>query len=170
MASIWVIAEHKEGKIKKVSLELLSKGKELGGDIAAVLLGKGVDGLAAQLGKYGAKKVYLAQDDKLEKYTADAYAKVIADLAKANNPDIILLGASVQGKDYSPRLAAKLGAGLATDCTGLDLDGDKLVATRPIYAGKAFVKVAFKASPAIASVRPNVMALGADDGGAPEVV
>jgi len=168
MPGFWVIAEHKEGKIKKVSLELLSKGQELakktGWELGAVLLGSGVEGLAATLGHYGAQKVYLAQSDKLAQYTADAYAKVACDIIEEHKPDIVLTGATIQGKDYAPKLAAKLKTGLATDCTALDMGEEgKLMITRPIYAGKAFTKLVITGVPQMATVRPNVMPLAAPD-------
>ncbi|MEW6203660.1 MAG: electron transfer flavoprotein subunit alpha/FixB family protein [bacterium] len=168
MPGIWVIAEHKEGKIKKVTLELLSSGQQLakkaGWELAAVLLGSGVEGFASTLGQYGAAKVYLADSEKLAQYTADAYAKVVSDLAQEQKPDIILTGATIQGKDYAPKLSAKLSTGLATDCTALEIGADgKLLITRPIYAGKAFTKLNITAPPQIATVRPNVMPLGAPD-------
>ena len=168
MPGIWIIAEHTEGKIKKVTLELLSCGQQLakkaGWELAAVLLGSGVEGFASVLGQYGAAKVYLADTEKLAQYTPDAYAKIVSDLAQEHKPDIILTGATIQGKDYAPKLSAKLSTGLATDCTALEVSADgKLLITRPIYAGKAFTKLNITAVPQIATVRPNVMPLAAPD-------
>ena len=160
MANVWVIAEVKEGSLKKVTTELLSKGVDLagkaGGALEGVLLGSGVEGLAADMGKYGAAKVHVADSDALKDYTGEAYASAIAKLAEAEKPGIILIGASVMGKDLAPRLAAKLGAGLASDCTEVDVDGGKLTVVRPVYAGKAMTTVAFKTDIQIASVRPNI--------------
>jgi electron transfer flavoprotein alpha subunit len=174
MANVWVIAEVKEGKLKKVTLELLSKGQEIasksGGALEGVLLGSGVEALAAEMGKYGAKKVYLADDASLADCNGEAYANIIAKLIEENKPGIVLLGASIAGKDLAPRLSAKLGAGLASDCTEIDVEGGKLVAKRPIYAGKAFVKLAYGSDIQIASVRPNVNPVGTPGDGAAEVV
>ncbi|MFH2011864.1 MAG: electron transfer flavoprotein subunit alpha/FixB family protein [Pseudomonadota bacterium] len=159
--SVWVIAEVKDGKIKKVSFEMLSEGKKmaekLGGDLSAVLLGQNIESLAEELGHYGADKVYLADHEALKDYTTDAYTKVISDLIKANDPAIVLYGATVLGKDLSPRVATRIEAGLATDCTGIGLDDDgKLTATRPMFAGKVFADVSFADNkPSMASIRPN---------------
>ncbi|MFA6451288.1 MAG: electron transfer flavoprotein subunit alpha/FixB family protein, partial [bacterium] len=142
MPNVWVIAEVKEGKLKKVTLELLSKGQELasktGGALEGVLVGSGVEGLAAEMGSYGAKKVFVAEDASLAAFNGEAYANVIAKIIEENKPGVVLLGASINGKDLAPRLAAKLGAGLASDCTEVDVADGKLTVKRPIFAGKAF--------------------------------
>lgn len=174
MANILVVAEVKEGKLKKVVLELLTKGKELagkaGGALEGLLIGSGVEGLAAEMGKFGASKVYLADDAALAEYNGDAFANVAAKAIEGIKPGIVLVGASIQGRDLAPRLSAKLGAGLASDCTEIDVDGGKLTVIRPIYAGKAFQKIVFKSDLQIASVRPNVYPAGDASGAAAEVV
>lgn len=167
--SVWVFAEVKDGKIKKVAFEMLSEGKKiagkLGGDLSAVLLGHNVESMAEQLGHYGADKVYLADNEALKDYTADAYSKVMADLIKANEPAIVLYGATILGKDLSPRVAANLEVGLASDCTGIGLDNDgKFIATRPVFAGKAYTDLSFSDSkPNMASVRPNALPVSPPD-------
>jgi len=159
---IWVFAEVKEGNIRKVSFELLSQGKKmaekLGEELVAVLLGSGVEGLTGRLAEY-ADKVYWADDPALAQYTTDPYATVLANLLKEHQPSIFLCGATVIGKDLSPRIAARLQTGLATDCTGLTIgDNGLLLAKRPVYAGKAYVEVTCPVSrPQMASVRPNVL-------------
>ncbi len=159
---VMIIAEQRDGDIRKISYELVSEGKRLadasGQELTAVLLGSNIKDKAAELGKYGAAKVLVADDPRLEKYTTDAYAAVIAEIVKANDPAILLLGASSQGKDLAGRLAAKLGVGMAQDCTQFAVEGGKLVATRPIYAGKVYAKVTYDDSfPNMATARPNVM-------------
>jgi electron transfer flavoprotein alpha subunit len=124
-----------------------------------VLLGSGVEGLAAEMAKFGAAKVFVADSPALKDYTGDAFSSVVAKLAQDNKPGIILLGASVLGKDLAPRISAKLGAGLASDCTEINVEGGKLVVVRPMYAGKAIAKIAFKSDIQIASVRPNIYAV-----------
>jgi electron transfer flavoprotein alpha subunit len=101
----------------------------------------------------------VADNPALEPYTTDAHAAAVAKIVKEKDPAILLLGASVQGKDLAARLVGKLAAGLATDCTGLKIEGGKLIAVRPMYAGKCFGEVAFEATPAMASLRPNVFAI-----------
>jgi electron transfer flavoprotein alpha subunit len=165
---VMTIAEQRDGEIRKVSYEIVSEGKRLadslGQEITAVLLGSNVKDKASTLGHYGADKVLVADDPRLEAYTTDAYVSVIAELVKANDPAILLLGASVQGKDLSARLSARLGVGMAQDCTVFSLENGNLVAIRPIYAGKAYAKVTFSDSwPQMATARPNVMTLNEPD-------
>jgi len=165
---IWIVAEHREGELRKISFELVSEGKRLadkmGQPVTAILLGSNIKEKASMLGKYGADKVIVADDNRLATYTTDAYVSVIAQLAQAHEPAIILLGASVQGKDLSGRLAARLGVGMAQDCVAFSLDNSNLVAKRPIYAGKAYATVTFKdSSPQIATARPNVFELNEPD-------
>jgi electron transfer flavoprotein alpha subunit len=172
---VMIIAEQRDGDIRKISYELVSEGKRLadasGQGLTAVLLGSNIKDKAAELGKYGAAKVLVADDPRLEKYTTDAYAAVIAEIVKANDPTILLLGASAQGKDLAGRLAAKLGVGMAQDCTQFEVDGGKLVATRPIYAGKAYAKVTYDDSyPNMATARPNVMAINEPGDSSAEIV
>jgi electron transfer flavoprotein alpha subunit len=163
-----VIAEQRDGDIRKVSYEIVSEGRRLadslGQVVTAVLLGSGVKDKAATLGHYGADRVLVADDPRLETYTTDAYVAVIAEVVKANDPAILLLGGSAQGKDLSARLSARLGVGTAQDCTSFSLESGNLVALRPIYAGKAYAKVSFADSwPQMVVARPNVMAMNEPD-------
>ena len=165
---VMVIAEQRDGEIRKVSYEIVSEGKrlaeKLGQKVTAVLLGQNIKDKAATLGHYGADKIIVADDAKLANYTPDAYASVIAQLAKANDPAILLLGASVQGKDLAARLSARLGVGMAQDCTAFSIDNGRLNAIRPIYAGKAYAKVTFSDHyPHMATARPNVMPMNPPD-------
>ena len=166
---IWVFAEVKEGNIRKITFELLSQGKKMAGklgeELVAVLLGSGVEGLTGRLAEY-ADKVYWVDDPNLAQYTTDAYATVLTNLLKEHQPSIFLCGATVLGKDLSPRIATRLQTGLATDCTGLSLGDDGvMVARRPVYAGKAFIELACPVSrPQMASVRPNVLEMLPPDG------
>jgi len=160
---VWIVAEARDGAYRKVSFEIASAARkladELGDEVCAVLCGSGIEGKAAELGKYGVDKVYVADNAALEPYTTDAHAAAVAKIVKEKDPAILLFGASVQGKDLAARLVGKLAAGLATDCTGLKIEGGKLIAVRPMYAGKCFGEVAFEAAPAMASLRPNVFAI-----------
>ncbi|MFC1535432.1 electron transfer flavoprotein subunit alpha/FixB family protein [Thermodesulfobacteriota bacterium] len=165
---VMIIAEQRDGEIRKVSYELVSEGRRLadslGQELTAILLGSNIKDKASILGHYGADKVLVADDPRLEQYTTDAYTLVISELAKANDPAVLLLGASAQGKDLSARLSARLEVGLAQDCTLFSIEDGNLTATRPIYAGKAYAKVTFSDShPHMATARPNVMALNEPD-------
>lgn len=157
--NVLVIAEQRDGKLKKVSFEMLREGQRLaekiGGVVEAVVLGHGVTELAGPLAQYGATKVYVADDPALARFSPDGYAGLLADLAKRIEPAVILAPATAQGKDLAPRVAAKLGAGLASDCTGFEVENGRLLITRPIYAGRAIAKVRIHTTPQMATVRPN---------------
>ena len=160
---VFAITEQRDGAFRKVSYEVVSEGRRiadgLGSDLTAAVLGSGVEGIAAELGKYGADKVVLADDAALAEYTTDAYTNVLAELIKAADPAVIIIGASVQGKDLAARLAARLEAGLAMDCTAVNLNGDQLVLTRPMFGGKIMADVQIEGTPQMIAVRPNVMAI-----------
>ena len=163
--SILVVLEQREGELKKTSFEAVAEARRLvgagfGGDVVAVLpCGPGGDSGAAAAGAYGASRVLIAQRPTFMRYAPDGYASAVAAAAKAISPVAVFFSASAMGKDLAPRVAARLGSGLAADCTHLDVEGGKLVATRPVYAGKAIQKISFKTSPAFVSLRPKVFAL-----------
>ena len=123
---VWVFAEQREGKIMPVVIELLGEGRkladELGSKLYGVLLGDNVDGIAAELGEYGADKVYVYNSPLLKDFTTDAYTKVIVEAVEEIKPEVLLFGASNIGRDLAPRCAARLHTGLCADCTHLDID------------------------------------------------
>lgn len=160
---VWVIAEQKDGRLKKISFELLGIGKKLadkiGGTVSVLLLGHQIDKLAEELDGYGALKILVGDAEILKNYSNESYAKVIVDVIKARNPEILLGGATASGRDLFPRVAARLQTGLASDCTGLDISPEGLLmAQRPIFAGKILVDAIIpEARPQIAILRPNVL-------------
>jgi electron transfer flavoprotein alpha subunit len=177
MAGIWVYAEYKDGKVKKVTFEILSEAKKLaekkGEPLCAVMIGSKVEEMAAAIGSYGADKVYCVEADSLGMYTTGGFTKALCDLVQQEKPSIVLFGASINGKDLSARVAGRLGVGLATDCIGIGLgDGDRLQVHRPMFSGKVYADVVFSnATPQMASIRPNVLMAAAPDAGhKPEVV
>ena len=160
---VLVVAEHKDDDLKKVTLEMLGEGtriaEKLGGVVEAALLGSDVGGVAEALAHYGAVRVYLADAPSLEKYSGEGYTTVLAGLIEKVVPAVVLLGATTQGKDLAPRVATRLGLGLASDCTAFEVAADgRLIITRPIYGGRAIATVMEKTTPQMATVRPNVMA------------
>ncbi len=172
MGNLLIFAEHQDGKLKKTALELASKAKELasasGGQVEAVMIGTGVDSLANELAPYGVRKVYVLQSPKLDKYHTLGNVKVLADLLQEIKPDVLLAPASPAGRDFFPRLAARLNTGLVPDAVELKIDSDgKLLATHPIYSGKALVDVKIpNSSPQMALVRPNSFGVAAPQAGA----
>ncbi len=164
MAKVFIVAEHRDGRLKKSTFELLGASSAAGNETHAILLGDGVADLAKELAHYGASKVHLAQSPALKFYTAEAYAKVVADVAKAGGAEIVLASHSPTGRDFMPAVAAKLGVGLASDCTQLAFEGANIKVRRPIYAGKATVEVEFVGSgPRLATVRPNALGVPKPD-------
>lgn len=165
---VWTIAEQRGGEIRKITYEMVSEGRRiadaLGQELTVLLLGYNIKDKAAVMGQYGADKVMVADDSRLETYTTDAYVSVISELVKANDPAVLLIGASFQGKDLSARLSGNLGVGMAQDCTLFSVEDGNLIATRPIYAGKAYAKVTFENSwPQLATARPKVMNINEPD-------
>jgi len=158
---VFAITEQRDGELRKVSFEVVSEGRRLAdglaADLTAVVLGSGIDGLAEALKKYGPDKILLADDSALADYTTDAYTNVLADLIQSSDPAVIITGASAQGKDLTGRLAARLDAGVAMDCTGIKLDNGNLTYTRPMFGGKIIADVEIEGSPQIVAIRPNVM-------------
>lgn len=165
---ILVYIEVRDGKIKKSSVETLSEGirraEDLGMDTAAVLVGHGLDSVAAEVSQYGISKVFVLDNERLNAYSPSGYVLALTALVEEINPQIILFSATSMGKDISPRLAAKVGVAMASDCTQTAVTDGKLEVVRPIYAGKAFATFRFVSSPQIATLRPNVFP--ADEPGA----
>lgn len=157
---VLVVAEVREGELKKVTLEMIGKGAEiaqaLDGGVNVVLLGSGVSPLADKVGHYGVQTIYLADDPVLKNYTPEGYTKVLTDLIKESDPAVVLLAASTRGKDVAPRVAARLAVGLASECTDIEVKDGHLLFIRPIYAGKAMAKVVEETKPQMATVRPNI--------------
>ena len=155
--------EIREGKIKKSSLEALAEAKrradDLGEELGAVFLGKDLEALCEEAGQYGASKVYLLESPLLENYSSSLYTSVLAGLVDELKPKALFFSATAMGKDLSPRLAAKLDVGVATDCTRTAVNDSALEAVRPIFAGKAFASFQFSSEPWIVSLRPNVFPL-----------
>jgi len=167
--SLWVVIEHGGGAIRKVSLELLGRGRELGVTTTAVVLGAGLDDVIEVLST-AADRVVAVDDGGLEGLPADAMTEVLAQLVEGDAPSMVVAGATSFGRELMPRLAARLGSGLAAGCTALQRDGDAWTARRPVQGGKAYVELAAGRAPALATVRPNTYSAPAPGGGTAEVV
>ncbi len=166
MAKVFVIAEHRDGRLKKATFELLGASSAAGNETHAILLGDGIADLAKELGHYGAQKVHLVQNPALKFYTSEAYSKAIIDVLKSAGPDVVLASHTPTGRDLMPRVAARLNVGLASDCTQLSFDGGKIKVRRPVYAGKATAEVEFVgAGPQVATVRANALGIPKPDTG-----
>jgi electron transfer flavoprotein alpha subunit len=155
MAGTLIIAEVQKGELKKASFEIASKAKSLGGEVSVVLVGSGVASVAANLGKFGADKIYVVDAPDFANYVTEAYVQAVAAVVAKVSPSVILVAASAQGKDLTPALAARLGVGSVSDAVDLAVEGGKVVAKRPIYAGKAYTMVECASDPQVISIRPN---------------
>lgn len=157
---ILAFAEQRERKFKKVAFEVTQTARriadELKCEMVTLVIGHGIENIVNELGMYGAVRVMLVEDPRLEYYSTSAYSKIIADVAKQIEASVILLPASQMGKDLAPILSAKLEAGVASDCTSIKIENGNIIATRPIYAGKALVNVNINSIVKIFTLRPNV--------------
>ena len=173
MGKIFAFIETRENKVKNNGFETASTahkfGKELQSDVEVLLVGKGIENLAPEIGKYGVSKVLICEDEKLAKYSTTAYAKAISETAKQRGADILFLSATAMGKDLAPRVSAKLEAGLAPDCTSLRIENGSLIASRPVYAGKAYTDVKINSAVKIYSLRPNVFKAEQADSVTPDI-
>jgi len=159
---VWVFAEQKDGQLKSVGYELLSRGRELADtlktELCAVCFGHDVNGIE-QLAAYGADRVYLIDDPALANQQEDLYAAELVRLVQENKPEIVLAGATSFGRAFVPRVAAILKTGLTADCTGLEIDPESrlLLQTRPTFGGNIMATIICGARrPQMSTVRPRV--------------
>ncbi len=162
---ILVFIEERQGSIKKSSLEALSAARRLadgvGETVTAVCIGPGE--FPDALAHHGADVVVRVRHDLLAAYSAEGFTAALAQVAFRKEPRAILGSATAMGRDFLPRVAARLRVGLAQDCTEADIADGRLECVRPIYAGKAFARVRLTLSPAMATLRPNVFSVNAAD-------
>jgi len=165
---VWVLAEYADGRPRKITYELLGKARslaeELGGQVVALALGSGIQETSQDLGAHGADVVRVADDPLLGQYTTDAYLAVIEPIVATEQPFLLLVGSTASGRDLAPRLAARMDAGIVTDCAAIDLDRDQVEVTRPVMTRKALARVAFRGEGLrIAVVLPNIFPPAAPD-------
>ena len=153
---VLAVCEHRDGTLRKISHEVVTGARRIGEAVEAVVCAAGPVQGADQLGRFGADTVVTLTNASFARYAPEGYAQAIAERAKSGGYSAVIFAASARGKDLAPRVAAKLGVGLAADCTDLAADGGAIVATRPVYAGKALLKVKVATTPAVLSLRPNV--------------
>ena len=144
---IWIFAEQREGKLADVALEMLGGARKLaaktGEEVAAVLLGDKVSGLANELGAYGADKVFVADSPSLKFYTNEAYAPVLTELIGKHKPSVFLFGGTSLGMDLAPRVAARVGTGLSAHAVDVDIDKNGcMIAHVPSFGGSVMASIA----------------------------
>ena len=197
---VWVFCEQRQGALMSTDFELVSEARkladELGCEVTGLLLGDNVEGIAKELGGYGADKVMVCDSPLLKDYTTDAYAKVVCDMVNEYKPEVLLIGATNIGRDLGPRCAARLHTGLTADATHLDIDTAKYVEflkesstidlskqkfdyedrnlkmTRPAFGGHLMATIICpRFRPQMSTVRPGVMQTQPfDEAGAAKVV
>jgi electron transfer flavoprotein alpha subunit len=155
-----VLGETRDGSLRNVSFEAIGAAKTVaeGGEVVGVLIGEAVNALGAELIKYGADRVVVVEDAKLNQYTSDGYAQALLAVLDQESPEGLVLGHTALGKDLAPRIAGKLSSGLISDATAVEVAGGNVVFTRPIYSGKAFEKKIVTDGLIFATVRPNNIA------------
>ena len=183
---VWVFCEQRQGALMSTDFELVSEARkladELGCEVTGLLLGDNVEGIAKELGGYGADKVMVCDSPLLKDYTTDAYAKVVCDMVNEYKPEVLLIGATNIGRDLGPRCAARLHTGLTADATHLDIDTAKYIdflkesstidlskqkfdmedrnlkMTRPAFGGHLMATIICpRFRPQMSTVRPGVM-------------
>ncbi|WP_369902382.1 electron transfer flavoprotein subunit alpha/FixB family protein [Bacillus manliponensis] len=154
---VLVMGEIRDGSLRNVSFEAVAAAKTVaeGGEVVGLLIGDKVASLANELIYYGADRVVTVESDKLNSYTSDGYTQAFLAVYEEEKPEGIIFGHTALGKDLSPKLAAKLQAGLVSDVTALEVAGGNIVFTRPIYSGKAFEKKIVTDGVLFATIRPN---------------
>ena len=189
---VWVFCEQRQGALMPTDFELVSEARkladELGCEVTGLLLGDNVEGIAKELGGYGADKVMVCDSPLLKDYTTDAYAKVVCDMVNEYKPEVLLIGATNIGRDLGPRCAARLHTGLTADATHLDIDTAKYIdflkesstidlskqkfdyedrnlkMTRPAFGGHLMATIICpRFRPCMATVRPGVIKKNAFD-------
>jgi electron transfer flavoprotein alpha subunit len=171
MATILAVLESRSGSLRKVSLEVLAAARQLadasGATVDALLCADGTVAGVEGLGAAGADRVLLASHTAFRLYSPDGQSATVAAAAKGHVA--VVFAASATGRDLAPRVAARLGVSCATDVTALAFESGQIVATRPVYAGKALQRVQLSGTPALVSIRPNTFApVAAGKGGAVE--
>ena len=159
---VLVIGEIADGQLSLTSKEVLAAGRkladDLGEELAAGLLGRELEGLAREALSFGADRVYAVSSPLLEEYQIDLHLAALDKLCRDVSPNVLLLGRTNIGREVAPRLAFRLGVGLAQDCLEVRIDPDTkgLLANRPVYGGSAMATVTFAGVPQVAAVRPKV--------------
>lgn len=161
--NVWVFCEQRDGELQSVAIELLGVARELADKVnekvVALLLGDGVSAKAKDLVAYGADEVRVVDHANLKHFVTEYYAQAVTQVVKANDPSVVLFGATSIGRDLAPRLSARLHTGLTADCTKLEMDeAGNLFMTRPAFGGNLFATIICpEHRPQMSTVRPGVM-------------
>jgi electron transfer flavoprotein alpha subunit len=163
MAATLAFAESRNGELRKVAFEAVTAARQAadasgGGEVQAVVIGgPGVAARAEALERYGADVVTVVEHPGLARYSPEVFAATLAELLRSGGHRAAFFAASAEGRDLAPRVAARLGAGLASDVTGFEIQGDAVLARHPAYTGKVMVTLRLSGTPALISLRPGAI-------------
>jgi electron transfer flavoprotein alpha/beta subunit len=157
----WAVVELRDGRPTRTSLELVGKARQLAGKLGgrgvALLAGSGLDEAAKEAIRHGAEAAYVVDDESLSDYDAEAFAAALRVVVDAERPHVLLIPASVRGRDYGPRLAGDLELGMTGDCVNVDIaKAGRLLQTKPAYGGNIVSIIMMATSPQLATVRPRM--------------
>jgi len=165
MAKILIFVEQTNGKIKRSALELLTAAKKSGAHVTTLALGTGSEGLAGELGNHGATESLFVNSAEFNQYNPELFAAALTEASQKVGASIVLASASGLGKDLFPRVAAKLGAGIISDATELQINGEDVTVKKPVYSGKAFARMGFESGATkIVLMRANQLPIEATGG------
>ena len=163
MADMFAFAEARGGELRKVAFEAVAAARRAadatgGGQVHALVMGApGIAARAEALGRFGADVVTVVEHAGLERYAPEAFVATAAERIKAGSYRAAFFSASAEGRDLAPRVAARLGVGLASDVVGFEITGDAVLAEHPAYTGKVVVTLRLTGTPAIISLRPGAL-------------
>lgn len=161
MPGVFAFIEVREGQLRPISLEVLAAARQVadaqGDEVHALILGgAGSSAAAAQVGAHGADRIFVGESEALNRYSNEAYATIASEFIKDHGCRVAIFPPSSLGKDLAPRITARTGGGFAPDCTALEVNGGKLVVTRPRYAGKVISRMELTGEPAVVTIRANI--------------
>ncbi len=166
MGKVIVFIDYTNTEIKRSSLELLTAAQSSGHEIYPLVIGVGSTAISKQLVTWNAKEVFYCDDPNLQSYNPEVFTSLVAKVLTDVAPDYVLASASMLARDLFPRLAARLEAGIATDCTQLKVNGSDLIARKPLYSGKCTAEVNFNGCKTkIILMRANQLPVGEPKGG-----
>ncbi|HWZ57619.1 MAG TPA: electron transfer flavoprotein subunit alpha/FixB family protein [Gemmatimonadaceae bacterium] len=166
MPNVLAYAEARGTTLRKAAFEAVAAARVIaaGGEVHALLVGPpGIAATAAALGRAGATRVFVSEHPAFAQYNADAARALAAERTKSGGYRAVVFASTAQGRDLAPRVAARLGAALASDVTGITVAGDEISVVHPVYSGKAIATLTVQGTPAVISVRPSTF-VAAEDG------
>jgi electron transfer flavoprotein alpha subunit len=158
----WVVAELVQGRVRPVTFELLGRGTELASklksELCAVVLGSVTTNEVQDLVAHGADRIYIVINQHLSSYSSDTYASALSETIQRFKPFVVIAASTSLGRDFMPRVAARLGLGMTSDCIGLELDEqERLVQLKPAFGGNLVAPILSRTVPQLATVRPGML-------------